>query len=203
MAARRRSVPPEAEPSGAARRGRSSRLRRLKVATVAVADAAPDAIESAVRQLGDSRRWLAPVAWAAGTIVLLIRGIKLLFLNWRLTLVELVPAAWVWLVMWDLKQHALRGSEFRQVTIGGIVLLGALAVGASIAAFWCNTGVRIRHRRPHASHRFRGATDPTLSGADLRHGSGPGGHPDGRRHGRAAHRDHVAVPGGAGGAVRV
>jgi len=98
---------------------------------VAVADADPAAVESAARQLGESRRILAPVAWAAGTIVLLIRGVKLLFLNWRLTLVELVPAAWVWLVMWDLKQHGLRGPEFRQVTIGGIVLLGAVAIRRS------------------------------------------------------------------------
>jgi hypothetical protein len=79
-----------------------------------VADADPTDIEAAARQLGESRRYLAPVAWAAGALVLLVRGVKLLFLNWRLTLVEFVPAAWLWLVMWDLKQHALRHAAFRE-----------------------------------------------------------------------------------------
>lgn len=51
-------------------------------------------------------------AWATGAMVLLVRGVKLLFLNWRVTLIDLVPAVWVWLVMWDLKQHALRNDAF-------------------------------------------------------------------------------------------
>ncbi len=105
----------------------------------AVADADPGKIESAARQFGESRPYLAPVAWAAGTIVLLIRGVKLLVLNWRLSLIQLVPAGWIWLAMWDLKQHALRGAPFRQVTLGGVVLVVALTVGVSTAAFWCNT----------------------------------------------------------------
>lgn len=116
-----------------------ARLKRLERMARAVADADASRIESAARALGESRRYLAPVAWAAGAIVLVIRGIRLLVVNWRLSLVQLVPAAWVWLVMWDLKQHALRGAPFRQFTVGGVVLLGIAAVGVSVAAFWCNT----------------------------------------------------------------
>jgi hypothetical protein len=112
---------------------------RLVLAARAVADADPTQIESTARQLGESRRYLAPLAWAAGAIVLLIRGVKLLFLNWRLSVIELVPAAWVWLVMWDLKQHALRGEAFRQITAGGMLLLVVVSIAVSIASFWCNT----------------------------------------------------------------
>jgi hypothetical protein len=112
---------------------------RIAAAARAVADADPAEIETTARQLGESRRFLAPVAWAAGAIVLLIRGIKLLLLNWRLTLIELVPAAWVWVVMWDLKQHALRGDAFRQITVAGVVGLALLSTAASTAGFWCNT----------------------------------------------------------------
>jgi hypothetical protein len=79
------------------------------------------------------------VAWAAGAIVLLVRGVKLLFLNWRLTLIELVPAAWVWFVMWDLRRHGLRADAFREITVAQVVLLVLLTVGATVAAFWCNT----------------------------------------------------------------
>ncbi|HKC28545.1 MAG TPA: hypothetical protein VKB75_11090 [Jatrophihabitans sp.] len=105
----------------------------------AVADVDPAEIESTARRLGESRRYLAPVGWAAGAFVLVVRGVKLLVLNWRLTLVQFVPAGWVWLVMWDLKQHALRGDAFRQISTENVVLVGALAIAASIASFGCNT----------------------------------------------------------------
>jgi hypothetical protein len=79
------------------------------------------------------------MAWAAGTLVLLLRGIRLLLLNWRLTLVQLVPAVWVWVVMWDLKQHALRGAPFRDLHLAGVLALTAVSVAVSVAALWCNT----------------------------------------------------------------
>jgi hypothetical protein len=105
----------------------------------AIADADASFIEDTARQLGESRRILAPLAWAAGTLVLLLRGIKLLVLNWRLSLVELVPAIWIWLTMWDLKRHTLRAVPFRHMTLGGMTLLFTFVVALSIAAFWCNT----------------------------------------------------------------
>jgi hypothetical protein len=104
-----------------------------------VADADPGEIESAAVRLGASRRYFAPVAWAAGALVLLVRGIKLLLVNWRLTLIEFVPAAVLWLVMWDLKQHSLRGAAFRHFTVQATVVLFVVAVAASVASFWCNT----------------------------------------------------------------
>jgi hypothetical protein len=124
-----------------------------------VADADADAIEVAARQFGESRRYLAPVAWAAGAIVLLVRGIKLLLLNWRLSLIELVPAAWVWFVMWELKQHALRGAAFRQITLGGMILAALGAVVLTTAAFWCNTvfGYAIANARPEIAPAMRQA----------------------------------------------
>jgi hypothetical protein len=116
-----------------------AQLARIIRGARTVADADATEIESAARGFGQSRRYLAPVAWAAGAIVLVIRGIKLLILNWRLSLIQVVPAAWVWLVMWDLKEHTLRGAPFRHITIGGMIVLAVLAVAVSIAAFWCNT----------------------------------------------------------------
>jgi hypothetical protein len=104
-----------------------------------VADADAGEIEAAVRQLGESRRYLTPIGWAAGACVLVIRGVKLLVVNWRLSLIELVPAAWVWLVMWNLKRHTLRGAPFRDFTFWGTLLLAVLAVGITLIAIWCNT----------------------------------------------------------------
>jgi hypothetical protein len=107
--------------------------------TRAVADADPATIESTARQFGESRVYLAPVAWAAGTLVLLVRGVKLLILNWRLTLIQVLPALWIWLAMWDLKEHALRSAPFRDITGAAMVVIVLVTIAISIAAFWCNT----------------------------------------------------------------
>jgi len=97
-------------------------LDRLRATARAVADADPGQIEAAALRFGESRAYLAPVAWAAGTLVLVLRGARLLVLNWRLSLIELVPAAWVWVAMWDLKRHGLRAEPLQQVTWGQVVL---------------------------------------------------------------------------------
>src|SRR3954453_24061407 len=128
-------VPSEAEEHipwrSRARRSIANLVRMAR--TDADADAAR--IELRAKEFGESRRYLAPIAWAAGALVLLVRGVKLLLLNWRLLLIELVPAAWVWLVMWELKQHALRGAPFRQITLGGMVLASLGAVVLTVTAF--------------------------------------------------------------------
>jgi hypothetical protein len=123
-------------PSRARLLSRRADLARL---ARAVADADPATIEAATRRFGEARPFLAPVAWAAGTMVLLVRGVKLLLLNWRLTLIQLVPAGWIWVTMWDLKQHTLRGAPFRQITAGGMIVLVVGSIAVSILAFWCNT----------------------------------------------------------------
>ena len=69
-------------------------------------------IEEAVLRLSRSRRVFAPLAFAVGAFALLFDGLKLLVSNWRLTLVQLLPAIWIWVAMADLKAHALRDSAF-------------------------------------------------------------------------------------------
>jgi hypothetical protein len=125
-------------------------LKRLVVAARAVADVEPARIEATVLQFSGTRRWLAPVAWATGTLVLVVRGVKLLILNWRLTMIELIPAVWVWVAMWDLKQHRLRAEPLRQLTPGQALLGVGVAIAFSVAAFWFNTvfGFAITHQPP-------------------------------------------------------
>src|ERR1700741_2421790 len=66
-------------------------------------------IEEAVLRVSRSRRALAPLAFAVGALVLLFDGLRLLLSNWRLTLVQILPAMWIWLAMFDLKVHVLHG----------------------------------------------------------------------------------------------
>ena len=114
-------------PRSAARRAKAGRLIRA----VRYADDA--AVEQAVLQLSRSRRLLAPLALGAGALVTLFDGVKLLFTNWRLTLVQVLPAMWIWLAMLDLKAHVLRGKSFH-VVHGPVVIPLVLAVAAITAA---------------------------------------------------------------------
>jgi len=113
--------------------------RRFVTVVRSVVDLDPRTVESATRDMGASRWWLAPVAWAAGTLVLLLRGVKLLILNWRLSVVQLLPAAWIWLASWDLKQHLLHGKEFRSLSWPLLVALAVGVVAFTVAAYACNT----------------------------------------------------------------
>jgi len=96
------------------------------------------AVEQAVIDLSRRRRWLAPLALIVGAFLMLFQGLKLLFTNWRLTLVQIVPAMWIWAAMLDLKVHVLHGKQFHVIT-GPILIPAVLVVTAFTAAsFYLN-----------------------------------------------------------------
>ena len=68
------------------------------------------AVETAVLELSRSRRIFAPLVFAVGAFVMLFDGLRLLFSNWRLTLVQILPAMWIWAALLDLKAHAFKGA---------------------------------------------------------------------------------------------
>jgi hypothetical protein len=90
-------------------------------------------LEQAVVQLSKVHRWLAPVALIAGAVLMLFQGLKLLFANWRLTLVQVLPAMWIWVAMIDVKAHILHGKSFH-VLRGPVLIPVILAIAAITAA---------------------------------------------------------------------
>src|ERR1700729_2635800 len=95
-------------------------------------------IEEAILRLSRSRRVFAPLALAVSAFVLLFDGLRLLVSNWRLTLVTILPAMWIWLAMFDLKAHALHGKTFH-VLRGPILIPICLAIIAiTMVAFYLN-----------------------------------------------------------------
>jgi hypothetical protein len=90
-------------------------------------------VEKAVVQLSKVHRWLAPVALVAGAVLMLFQGLKLIFANWRLTLVQVLPAMWIWLAMIDVKAHILHGKSFH-VLRGPVLIPVILAIAAITAA---------------------------------------------------------------------
>jgi MaoC dehydratase-like protein len=68
------------------------------------------AVDDAVTRLSRSRSWLAPLTFAVGAFAMLFDGVRLVFTNWRLTLVQALPAMWIWAAMYDLKLHVPPGT---------------------------------------------------------------------------------------------
>jgi hypothetical protein len=99
-----------------------------------------EAVERGIMSLSESRRWLAPLALIIGAFILLFRGLKLLVTNWRLTLVQIIPAMWIWLAMLDIKIHLLHGRQFHFIK-GPILIPLALAITALTAASFYLNGV--------------------------------------------------------------
>ena len=98
------------------------------------------AVEQAVIQLSNRKRWLAPLALIVGAFLMLFQGLKLLVTNWRLTLVQIVPAMWIWAAMLDIKIHLLHGKQFH-ILRGPILIPAVLAVMAITAASFYLNGV--------------------------------------------------------------
>ena len=107
-------------------------------------------IEEAVLRLSSSRRVFAPLAFAVGALALLFGGVRLLVSNWRLTLVQLLPAIWIWVAMADLKVHVLHGNSFT-VLRGAVLIPIILAIVAiTVASFFLSAVFAFAITRPGA-----------------------------------------------------
>jgi hypothetical protein len=96
------------------------------------------AIQDAVDRLSRRHRVFAPLALAIGAFALLFDGLKLLVSNWRLTLVQVLPAMWIWLAMFDLKAHVLHGKSLNVIR-GPVLIPIVLSITAiTIACFFLN-----------------------------------------------------------------
>ena len=95
-------------------------------------------IEEAILHLSESRRVFAPLAFAVGAFAMLFNGLRLLVTNWRLTLVQILPAMWIWLAMFDLKAHVLHGKSFNVVRGPVLIPVALLIIAITIACFFLN-----------------------------------------------------------------
>ncbi len=125
------AVTPAAPTTAATRRERVGTAVAHLVHVIRTGD--DKAVEQAVIDLSRRSRWLAPLGLIVGAFLMLFQGLKLLFTNWRLTLVQIIPAMWIWLALLDLKLHALHGKSFHVLT-GPILIPCVVAVTALTAA---------------------------------------------------------------------
>lgn len=107
-----------------------SQLQRMVVAIRKGDDAL---VESVILSLSRRSRFLAPLTLVVGAFAMLFQGVKLLFTNWRLTLIQIIPAMLIWFAMLDLKLHLFRGKSLRAIE-GPILVPIVLAIAAVTAA---------------------------------------------------------------------
>ncbi len=105
-------------------------------------------IEQAVLRLSRSRRIFAPLAFAVGAFALLFDGLRLLLSNWRLTLVQIIPAMWIWVAMYDLKAHVLHGKAFHGLQGPVLIPICTAIVAITLVSFFLNAVFAMAIARP-------------------------------------------------------
>src|SRR5271167_2762460 len=117
------------------------RRERLVGATKAFVKAVQDedeALMDSLLRLSQRRRIFKPLAFMLGALALLLEGLKLLLTNWRLTVVQILPAVWIWLAMFDLKLHALHGRSFPDIRDWVLIPIALVIIAITIASFFLN-----------------------------------------------------------------
>ena len=121
---------------------RRSRREVLRIQGRALVDAIQSgdeaAVESAVIALSRSRRIFAPLVFAVGAFVMLFQGLRVVFVNWRLLLIQVLPAMWIWAALLDLKAHVVKGKDFHTWTGPGALSLVVLIALVTAAGFFLN-----------------------------------------------------------------
>jgi uncharacterized membrane protein len=113
-------------------------VRQARALLKAINENDEDAVERAVVALSQSKRIFAPLVFILGAFVMLFQGLRTLFSNWRLLLIQIPPAMWIWIAFLDLKLHVFKGKEFH-ILSGWHVIVSVLAVTAVTGAcFYLN-----------------------------------------------------------------
>jgi hypothetical protein len=106
------------------------------VATIeAIRTTDPAKIEGLASELSSRSRWLTPLAYVAGTLAIVFDGILLLLRSWRLTLLQLVPATWIWVMSWNLRNHMF---AHEKPPLSHTVLFAVMGLLVAQIAYWCN-----------------------------------------------------------------
>jgi hypothetical protein len=92
----------------------------------------------AVEALSRRHRLLAPLALLVGGVAMLFGGVRLLLTNWRLTVIQIPPAMWIWAAMYDLRGHVLHDRTWHAITGPIVIPIIAGVVAITMACFWLN-----------------------------------------------------------------
>lgn len=123
-------------------------LKRLRRLIVSVRDGDAQQVEEAILDFSRRRRIYAPLALAIGAFAMLFSGLRLLVTNWRLMLVQVLPAMLIWAVTLDLKAHVLRGRQFHVIRGPLVLVVFAAVILLTMVAFFLNAAFAFAISRP-------------------------------------------------------
>ncbi|MFT3863667.1 MAG: hypothetical protein QM729_05285 [Solirubrobacterales bacterium] len=95
-------------------------------------------IAAAVEELSRRHRLLAPLALLVGGVAMLFGGLRVLFGNWRLVAIQVPPAMWIWLAMYDLRAHLLHDRSLHAVRGAWVIPIIVVIVAITAACFFLN-----------------------------------------------------------------
>jgi hypothetical protein len=149
----------------------AKRLRRL---IVAIREGDEQRVEEAILQLSRTRRIFAPLALAVSAFVMLFSGLRLLVTNWRLMLVQILPAMLIWATAFDLKAHVLYGKQFRLIQGPVVLLVFSAVVLVTTAAFFLNAAFAFTISQPGPPRLAAGFKEARSHAAVFWWGAGTG-----------------------------
>ena len=112
-------------------------MSRVERAVRAIKEDDEALLEQIVR-LSRSRRLFAPLALTVGAFAMLLDGLRLLLANWRLTLIQVLPAVWIWLAMYDLRAKVLHGRSLPELRGAALIPIDLAIVAITVACFFLN-----------------------------------------------------------------
>jgi hypothetical protein len=130
----------------------------------AIEDADEAKIEEAIVRMSESHVLLRPLALAISAFVLLFDSLRLILTNWRLLLIQLLPALWIWLAMGILRAYVLYDQDLDEIYGLQIVPVFLLVIAITIASFF-NATFAFAIMRPDAPIRPAFAEARTHLGA--------------------------------------
>jgi uncharacterized membrane protein len=95
-------------------------------------------VARAVEELSRRHRLLAPLALVVGGVAMLFDGLRLLFGNWRLTVIQIPPAMWIWAAMYDLRAHVLHDRTWHAIRGPIVIPIIVVVVAITAACFYLN-----------------------------------------------------------------
>jgi uncharacterized membrane protein len=111
---------------------------RLAAVARGVRDGDETVVVRAVEDLSHRHRLLAPLALVVGGVAMLFGGVRLLLSNWRLTVIQIPPAMWIWAAMYDLRGHLLHDHSWHAVRGPLVIPIIAAVVAITIGCFYLN-----------------------------------------------------------------
>jgi hypothetical protein len=95
-------------------------------------------VEEVVARAGGAGKVAAVLSFVIGALAMLLKGVRHLFTNWRLLLIEVLPALWIWLAMLDIKLHVLHGKSFKVLHGPVLIPLALVVIAITAACFFLN-----------------------------------------------------------------